>query len=986
MMPRYAHLLALVALVMLVASGPVNAQNVTIPDANLRAKVNQRLGRATTSTLPITVSDMAGITILQGIGSNISNLTGLEHATGLQRLQLRNNNITNIDSLYASTNLHTLDLSENNITNIGVLSKLTGLRISLILRRNNITNIDSLYTLTNLRSLSLNENNITNIDSLYTLTNLTSLEATYNNITNIDSLSNLTELRLLRLDNNRISDISPLRNLTRLESLGLPFNNITDISPLMHLTSLTNYVTLNYNNITNLDSLSTLTNLDRLGLVANVNLSDISPLSTLTNLKRLNIYSNPSLSDISPLSTLTNLESIDARFSNISDISALSNLPLLRWVYLNTNRITDLSPLISNTGVGSGDFVRVYANPLSATSRNTHVPALRDRGVNVTLSPVITLSLSSSAIGENGATATITATLDQAHRTFATTITVAAAPGANAVSADFTLSNNPVLTIAVGATTSTGTVTITAVDNSVSASDKTVTVSATSLGRVLRSGRAVPDVTPPLPVPLTILDDESPVTTLVLSRSEIDESGATNQTTVTATLTRASSAATTITVAATPGANAVSADFTLSNNPVLTIAANATTSTGTVTITAVDNSVSAGDKAVTVSGNAQNSAGVASPSDVTLTIRDDEPPSRAEDPVENPAAANQVPEFTDVVDFQRYQQGTPIAPLIFPVAQGGDGALTYTLSPLPPGLTYTPPSEDDAHGGVLSGTPTETQAKATYALTATDEDEDVAQALFYIVVMVATSSGVEADRMPSFGDATVAAQSYVQNREIEAITLPRATGGDGALTYALSPDLPEGLTFNTETRVLSGLPTEALGETTYTLTARDGDGDEATLRFALAVAEDLMPSFPDTVVAHRYLVNTDVEITFPEATGGDGALAYILLPFLPDELEFDHETRVISGTLLQAILETEYTLSALDADGDVASLVFTLEGLTPDFDGNGRVNFADFALFVVRYGTRHGEERYNSRYDLNSDGAVGYDDFLIFRQYYDTEI
>ena len=60
--------------------------------------------------------------------------------------------------------------------------------------------------------------------------------------------------------------------------------------------------------------------------------------------------------------------------------------------------------------------------------------------------------------------------------------------------------------------------------------------------------------------------------------------------------------------------------------------------------------------------------------------------------------------------------------------------------------------------------------------------------------------------------------------------------------------------------------------------------------------------------------------------------------------------------------------------------------LTPDFDGNGRVNFADFALFVVRYGTRRGEESYNSRYDLTSDGVVDYDDFLIFSQHYDTEI
>ena len=216
--------------------------------------------------------------------------------------------------------------------------------------------------------------------------------------------------------------------------------------------------------------------------------------------------------------------------------------------------------------------------------------------------------------------------------------------------------------------------------------------------------------------------------------------------------------------------------------------------------------------------------------------------------------------------FNAINKAHLLRPLTFPVAQGGDGALTYTLSSLPPGLTYTPPSEEDAHGGVLSGTPTETQAKIMYTLTATDEDEDVARALFYIVVMVATSSDVEADRMPSFED-TVTTQSYVQNREIEAITLPQATGGDGALTYALSPDLPEGLTFNTETRVLSGLPTEALGETTYTLTATDGDGDEATLRFALAVAEDLMPSFADTVVAPPLSGEYRCRDNFPRSHG-----------------------------------------------------------------------------------------------------------------------
>ncbi|MDE2699741.1 MAG: hypothetical protein OXI23_12790, partial [Gemmatimonadota bacterium] len=37
----------------------------------------------------------------------------------------------------------------------------------------------------------------------------------------------------------------------------------------------------------------------------------------------------------------------------------------------------------ANTGLSEGDYVNVRANPLSATSINTHIPALQGRGVNV---------------------------------------------------------------------------------------------------------------------------------------------------------------------------------------------------------------------------------------------------------------------------------------------------------------------------------------------------------------------------------------------------------------------------------------------------------------------------------------------------------------------------------------------------------------------------------------------------------------------------
>ena len=44
--------------------------------------------------------------------------------------------------------------------------------------------------------------------------------------------------------------------------------------------------------------------------------------------------------------------------------------------------------------------------------------------------------------------------------------------------------------------------------------------------------------------------------------------------------------------------------------------------------------------------------------------------------------------------------------------------------------------------------------------------------------------------------------------------------------YMLTPNLPESLTFDAETLIMSGTPLEAIAETTYTLTATDSDSDE----------------------------------------------------------------------------------------------------------------------------------------------------------------
>ena len=266
--------------------------------------------------------------------------------------------------------------------------------------------------------------------------------------------------------------------------------------------------------------------------------------------------------------------------------------------------------------------------------------------------PVVTLNLTPVSISENGGVATVTASLDIASDA-ATSITVAATPEAPAVSDDFRLSANTTLTIAAGNTSSTGEVTITAVDNAMDAPDKLVTVSGAATDST--------GVTAPADVSLTILDDDDPPqVTLNLAPASIPENG--GVATVTASLDIPSDAATSVTVAATPEAPALSEDFQLSANTTLTIAAGNTSSTGEVTITAVDNAVDADDKSVTVSGTATNSTGVRQPGDVALTIVDDDvaPPPPQPPPPTPPPTPPSLPTVTLSAAPNPVAEGSPV--------------------------------------------------------------------------------------------------------------------------------------------------------------------------------------------------------------------------------------------------------------------------------------------------------------------------------------
>ena len=516
--------------------------------------------------------------------------------------------------------------------------------------------------------------------------------------------------------------------------------------------------------------------------------------------------------------------------------------------------------------------------------------------------PETTLVLSSASIAEAGSVATVTATLDR-KSSVAVTITVSASPGSGT---DFGLSAANTLTIAVNATTSTGLVTVTGVDDDTDAPNKSVTVSgAASDGLGLAND--------PPAVTLTITDDDAaPETTLALSSASIAEAG--GVTTVTATLDRPSSQPTTVTVSASPGSGT---DFTLSGT-TLTVAAGATASTGAVTLTAVDNAKDEPDKDVTVSGTSANGHGKTDPAAVTLTITDDDgsvsPPSALTADAGEDKAVDEGAAVT-LSGSARGWDPADGAPAWAWAQTGGTPAVTLTGA-----ATASPSFTAPQVSGVTV---------LTFRLTVTAGGVRVSDTVDITVMdrSGASVSDATPDSAPTFGDAVVADRSWVVNAALASFVLPEATGGDGVLTYSLSPALPAGVTRDAATREVAGAPTSVLARTTYTWTATDADGDRATLSFAIAVEADTAPVFePDGFPAQTYTEGVAIApLVLPAATGGNGPLAYGLRPALPAGLAFDPATRTVSGTPSAATAALDYTLTATDTDGDRASLSFAIE-------------------------------------------------------------
>lgn len=157
--------------------------------------------------------------------------------------------------------------------------------------------------------------------------------------------------------------------------------------------------------------------------------------------------------------------------------------------------------------------------------------------------------------------------------------------------------------------------------------------------------------------------------------------------------------------------------------------------------------------------------------------------------------------------------------------------------------------------------------------------------------------------------------------------------------------------------------------------------------FAKGVATSLVGvkvefEFDASVLTFEKAENSAFVFSIPEATGANfAATAPVTLPssgFLA-RAEFTTVIDVTDRDFSIGIKMITLAESASLSDGITTTDVIRFNAaLSPDFDGDGMVGFADFLQFAGVFGASRGDGTYQAKYDLDGDGAIGFPDFLIF--------
>jgi len=234
-----------------------------------------------------------------------------------------------------------------------------------------------------------------------------------------------------------------------------------------------------------------------------------------------------------------------------------------------------------------------------------------------------------------------------------------------------------------------------------------------------------------------------------------------------------------------------------------------------------------------------------------------------------------------------------------PTLTGAGELVTWTISPaLPSGLAF------DTSTGTISGTATELLARSMFVINGTNSGGTATTYVNITVIDVVPNVAYSPDDL-----------SMINNTVSNDLPLaPTLTGAGEIISWTISPALPNGLSFDTSTGVLSGTPIELFNRTMFTVNATNSGGT-VTAYINITVL-DSVPIVEYVSSDIELLSNSSVVDMVPLSTGGT-VLQWSITPELSAGLSFDTSTGRISGVPVEITSQTLYTITASNDDGSM---------------------------------------------------------------------
>ena len=261
------------------------------------------------------------------------------------------------------------------------------------------------------------------------------------------------------------------------------------------------------------------------------------------------------------------------------------------------------------------------------------------------------------------------------------------------------------------------------------------------------------------------------------------------------------------------------------------------------------------------------------------------------------------PVVTSIAD-QSNEVNTAIDSIKIEATDNSGLAASNTVSGLPNGVTF------DSNTNTISGTPTKV-GSYPIVITTTDAEGNATTTSFTIEVVDTTKPTVT-----SIKDQTKEVNTPIDSIKIEA------TDNSGQVVTNKVSGLPEGVTFDSNSNIISGTPMK-VGSYPIVVTTTDAEGNETTTNFTIKVVDTTKPTVT-AIKDQTKEVNTSIDSIKIEATDNSGQAVTNKVSGLPEGVSFDSATNTISGSPMK-VGNYPIVVTTTDESGNETTTNFTIK-------------------------------------------------------------